>query len=108
MDYEVVMYSRTIPCPFVRSAKRVLEREHIPYREIFIDKDSAAEKRVIDWTGFKSVPTVIIARLGEDLPYEEPAPLTTNSPRGVDRGCMITEPGEVAFENWLRKHGFIK
>jgi glutaredoxin len=108
MEYELVMYSRTIPCPYVRTAKRVLERENIPYREIFIDKDPTAEQRVIQWTGFKSVPTIIVARPGEDLPYEDPAPLATPSPKGIDRGSMITEPGEVTFETWLRKHGFIK
>lgn len=108
MDYEIVMYSRFTPCPFVRTAKRVLDRENIPYREIYIDQDAAAEQRVINWTGFKSVPTIIVACLGEDLPYQEPEPLLTGSPRGVDRGTMITEPGEVTLENWLRKHGFMK
>ena len=108
MAYELVMYSRTIPCPFVRTAKRVLERENVPYREVYIDKDSAAEQRVIAWTGFKSVPTLVVANPGEDLPYAEPDPLTEPSPRGVDRGSMITEPGEITLEDWLRKHGFIK
>ncbi len=108
MDYEIVMYSRFTPCPFVRTAKRVLDRENIPYREIYIDQDAAAERRVIQWTGFKSVPTIIIARLGEDLPYQDPEPLVTDSPRGVDRGTMITEPGEITLETWLRKHGFLK
>ena len=108
MDYEIVMYSRFTPCPFVRTAKRVLDRENIPYREIYIDQDAAAEQRVIQWTGFKSVPTIVVARLGEDLPYLEPEPLLTDSPRGVDRGTMITEPGEVTLETWLRKHGFMK
>jgi len=107
MAYELVMYSRTRPCPFVRTAKRVLDRENIPYREIFIDQDPEAEQRVIAWTGFKSVPTIIVARPGEVLPYEEPEPLTAPSPRGIDRGSMITEPGEVTFEKWLRKHGFL-
>ena len=71
MAYELVMYSRTRSCPFVRTAKRVLDRENIPYREIFIDQDPEAEQRVIAWTGFKSVPTIIVARPGEVLPYEE-------------------------------------
>jgi glutaredoxin len=109
MDYELVMYSRTRTCPFVRTAKRVLDREGIAYREVLIDEDSAAEQRVIDWTGYKSVPTIIIVRLGEDLPYEDPAPLEAGtSPRGVDRGTMITEPGEMTLETWLKKHGFMK
>ncbi|MBN2303631.1 MAG: glutaredoxin family protein [Anaerolineae bacterium] len=107
MSYEVVMYTRTTPCPFVRTAKRVLERENVPYREVFINQDDNAKQRVIDWTGFQSVPTIIAANPGEDLPYENPAPLE-GSPRGIDRGSMITEPGEDQFEAWLKKHGFIE
>ncbi len=109
MEYELVMYSRTSSCPFVRTAKRVFERENVPYREIYIDQDPAAEQRVIAWTGFKSVPTIIAARPGEDLPFEEPAPLEAGaSPRSINRGSMITEPGETKLEDWLRQHGFIK
>lgn len=109
MAYEIVMYSRFSPCPYVRSAKRVLERERIPYRELYIDEDPAAKQRVIEWTGFQSVPTIILAQPGEILPYEEPQPLASGaSPKGIDRGTMITEPGEVQLENWLRRHGFMK
>lgn len=109
MDYEIVMYSRFSPCPFVRTAKRVLDRENIPYREIFIDQDAGAKQRVVTWTGFQSVPTIILARLGDILPCEEPAPLAPGaSPRGINRGSMITEPSETDLENWLRQHGFIK
>ncbi len=109
MGYELVMYSRTRACPYVRAAKRVLERVNVAYREIYIDEDSEAERRVEEWTGFRSVPTIIVANPGEDYPYEPPAPLPPGaSPKGVDRGSMITEPGEMVFEDWLRKHGFIK
>lgn len=108
MAYELVMYSRTSPCPYVRTAKRVLDREGIAYREIHIDTDPDAKQRVIDWTGFQSVPTIIIAAPGEDLPFEAPAPLDPGrSPKGIDRGSMITEPGEATLETWLRKHGFL-
>ncbi len=108
MAYEIVMYSRFSPCPYVRSAKRVLDRERIPYREIYIDEDPAAKQRVIEWTGFQSVPTIILAQPGEILPYEAPEPLAPGaSPKGIDRGPMITEPGEVQLENWLRRHGFM-
>ena len=102
------MYTRLAGCPYVRTAKRVFDRENIPYREIIIDDDETATQRVIDWTGFKSVPTIIVARPGEDLPFEDPAPLDGASPKGVDRGSMITEPGEIQLEEWLRKHGFLK
>ena len=108
MPFEIVMYSRFSPCPYVRSAKRVLEREGIAYREIFIDEDPAAKQRVIEWTGFQSVPTLILTQPGEIEPYAPPEPLAEGaSPKGIDRGTMITEPGEAQLERWLQKHGFI-
>lgn len=107
-EYELVMYTRTRPCPYVRAAKRVLERENVDYREIFIDQDDAARKRVETWTGFQSVPTLVVARRGEIVPYEDPVALEPGtSPKNIDRGTIITEPGEIKLENWLRKHGFI-
>lgn len=109
MEFELVMYSRFSPCPFVRTAKRVLERENISYREIYIDQDEAAKQRVITWTGFQSVPTIVVAHPGEDLPIEEPSYLAPGaSPRGINRGAMITEPSESQLEDWLRQHGFMK
>ncbi len=111
MDHEpreLVMYSRSTPCPFVNLAKRVLNERHIVYRELYIDKDKTNEQRVLNWTGFLSVPTLIVARPGEDLPCQEPAPLAKGtSPRGVNRGVMLTEPGEEQLVNWLRENGFI-
>jgi len=109
MEFELIMYSRFSPCPFVRTAKRVLERENIPYREIYIDQDETAKQRVMNWTGFQSVPTIVVSRIGEDLPCEEPSFLAPGaSPRGINRGAMITEPSESQFEDWLRQHGFMK
>ncbi len=106
--HELIMYARTTPCPFVTLAKRVLEAEHVPYRELFIDQDKALEDRVVKWTGFLSVPTLVVARPGEDLPYTEPAYLEKDaSPRGIDRGPMLTEPGEEQLIDWLRRHGFL-
>ena len=106
--YELVMYSRTTPCPFVSLAKRVLEAEGVGYRELFIDRDKIIEQRVLDWTGFLSVPTLIVARPGEDLPYADYSALPKDaSPRGVDRGPMITEPSEEQLTSWLRRYGFL-
>lgn len=108
-DKEIVMYGRSSFCPFQKIAYRVFEKHKLNVREIMTDKDPEAEERVLEWTGYKSVPTIIIVQPGEDLPYEDPAPLEKGtSPRGVDRGSMITEPGEVALTAWLRKHGFIE
>jgi glutaredoxin len=105
---ELVMYSRTTACPFVSLAKRVLDREKILYREIHIDVDHAAEQRVLQWTGFLSVPTLVIAQPGEVLPVQTPEPLLKGaSPRGVDRGPMITEPSEEQLVAWLRRFGLL-
>ncbi len=108
-DKELVMYSRSYGCPFITTAKRVLQDHDIPYREIMIDKDEQARKRVVNWTGFLSVPTMVIANIGEDLPYEEVALLPKgSSPRGIDRGAMLTEATAQQVEDWLEKHGFIE
>jgi glutaredoxin len=105
---DLVMYSRTTPCPFVTLARRVLNNEHVPYRELFIDQDKTIEQRVLNWTGFLSVPTLVVAVAGEDLPYEEPAPLPKSiSPRGINRGSMLTEPNEEQLLNWLIQHEFV-
>lgn len=105
---ELVMYSRTTPCPFVSLAKRVLDAQKVEYREVHIDQNKLYEQRVLTWTGFLSVPTLVVARPGEELPYSEPAPLPKDaSPRGINRGPMITEPSEDQLVNWLKEHGFL-
>lgn len=107
-EKELVVYTRTTYCPYQARASRVFEKYGLTPRQILIDEDQQAMVRVMDWTGFKSVPTILIANQGEDLPYETPEPLPRGaSPRGVDRGSMITEATEDELSAWLRKHGII-
>jgi glutaredoxin len=104
----LVMYSRSKPCPFVNTARYVLAKYQIPYDEIFIDQDASALERVLAWTGFQSVPTLIVAYPGDVLPIEPPSYLAPGaSPRGVDRGAMLTEPHTDELERWLIKHQFL-
>lgn len=108
MTKQLVMYSRTTGCPFITVAKRVLDDHALGYHEIFIDKDMDARRRVLEWTGFLSVPTLIVAEAGEVMPYQMPTPLAQGtSPRGINRGTMITEANIEQLENWLSQHGFI-
>jgi glutaredoxin len=108
MAKQLVMYSRTTGCPFITVAKRVLDDHALSYHEIFIDKDMEARHRVQEWTGFLSVPTLIVAEAGEVLPYAMPAPLPSGaSPRGINRGTMITEGNIEQLEVWLTQNGFI-
>ncbi len=106
---EIVMYSRSFGCPFVTVAKHVFADYGVSYREVFIDRDSDAKKRVVEWTGFQSVPTIIVADMGSDMPNAPFDPLPSGmSPRGIDRGAMITEPNFDELAAWLLKHGFIQ
>lgn len=109
MQKKLVMYTRRMGCPFVSIAKRVLAEHQVEYEEIFIDTDPVARKRVLDWTGFQSVPTLVVANPDSVIPIEKPASLPTgSSPQGIDRGCMITEPRAPQLEEWLRKNGFVE
>lgn len=106
---EIVMYSRTIGCPFVTLARRVLDDHGLPYREVFIDPDPEARQRVLRWTGFLSIPTLVITRPGSDLPITLPVNLPPGiSPRGINRGHLITEPDERELLDWLVQHGLLQ
>ena len=108
MDRELVMYTRTIGCPFVSIAKRVLGECGVPYREVFIDQDPVARDRVREWTGFLSVPTLVVVYPGGLMPISAPVPLPANtSPQGINRGSMITEPRDQQLLDWLQQNGLI-
>ncbi len=107
-DKTLIMYSRTIPCPDCFRARQLLEEHAIPFQEVMIDLDPDARALVEELTGFRAVPTLVVARPGEATPIVEPRPLEPGrSPRGIDRGPVITEPDMVALRRWLLGHGFI-
>jgi glutaredoxin len=107
-DKALIMYSRTIPCPDCERARHLLQSLSVPYQEVMIDQDAAAHGMVENLTGFDSVPTLVVTRPGEALPFPAPRPLEPGrSPRGVDRGTVITEPDMVSLEKWLQGHGFV-
>ena len=109
MKKELIMYSRTFGCPFISIAKKTLTECKVSFREIYIDKDEKARQYVLNWTGFLSVPTLVVANQGDDLPYEAPAYLAKGqSPRGIDRGSLITEASREELVRWLAQHGFIE
>lgn len=108
-DKQLIMYARSYGCPFVSTARQVLQAYHVPYQEIFIDRNEAERQKVVAWTGFESVPTLVIAHIGTTDPIEEPVPLPPgHSPRGIDRGYMLTEPSGAELKQWLLKHGLLQ
>lgn len=105
---EIVIYVRNVYCVSVALARDLMNRYNIPYREINIDEDPDVAARLKEWTHHYSVPTLIIANPGQDVPYTDfLARPTDRTIKGYDRGPMITEPNNRDLENWLYKHEFL-
>jgi len=108
VNRELVMYTRNRGCPYVSIARMVLARHAIPCREIDIDADPAAREWLLQTVGFLSVPTLVIAAPGQMTPATPPLPLPPgHSPRGVDRGSILTEPSAEQLTAWLARHGLL-
>ncbi len=108
MARQIVLYVRSEGCGHVRRTRRDLTEWNIPFREVNIDDNEAVAHRLEEWTGFRPVPTVVVANEGSDLPHEEPAGLTPGqSPRNVDRGSIISEPNTANLAVFLEHNGFI-
>lgn len=105
MSKRVVVYMSPW-CGTSQDTQRALNEWGLPATFINVKEDRAAAARVKTWVGFESVPTVVLAE-GDSLePFEPPAPLPAGvSPRGVDRGSMITEASRIQLRAWLVKHG---
>lgn len=104
----LLMYARTIPCPDVDRARQLLQDNAVEYRELLIDEDPAARSTVESLTGFRAVPTLVVTGPDSLEPLDTPRPLEPGrSPRGVDRGTVITEPDMVGLRAWLTRHGFL-
>jgi glutaredoxin len=105
-DKELVVYARKSYSRFQEKAYTVLAQLGVPYREILIDNDPEAAERVESWTGFQSVPTLVVTRPGENMPAHDPAPVLEPAARGLDRGSLISEPYEDELRCWLERNGF--
>jgi glutaredoxin len=93
-------------CSNCLDTQDALREWQVSYTGIDVKKDKAAAGRVRAWTGFESVPTLIIADEDSVEPGQPPAPLAAGaSPRGIDRGSMLTEPNRSELRAWLIKHG---
>ena len=107
MSKRVVVYMSPW-CYTSKDTQSALNEWGVPATFINIKEDHAAAARVRGWVGFESVPTIVIAE-GESVePFETPAPLAAgSSPRGVDRGSMMTEAPRTQLRAWLVKHEFL-
>lgn len=95
-------------CYNSQDTQRALDEWGVSAQFINIKEDRAAAARIKGWVGFESVPTVIIADGDSVEPFEPPAPLAKGaSPRGIDRGSLITEPNRNQLRAWLVGHGIL-
>jgi len=108
MALTLVFVNRTSGCPLSTLAHRVLDDYGVSYTERYYDTDPNVKARLIEWTGFLSVPTLYVADADIDRPATPPMPLEAGaSPRGIDRGSMLTEPSADQLLAWLQKHGLV-
>ncbi len=107
MARQVVVYMSPW-CSSSKDAQSALAEWGVPATFVNIKEDRAAAARVRGWVGFESVPTIVIADEGSVEPYEAPEPLAAGrSPRGIDRGSLITEATRPQLRDWLIKHGVL-
>jgi glutaredoxin len=107
MSKRVVVYMSPW-CSSSADTQRALTEWRVPATFVNIKEDRSAATRVKTWVGFESVPTVVIAEENSLEPYEQPAALAPGaSPRGVDRGSMLTEANRPQLRAWLVKHGIL-
>jgi len=104
MSKRVIVYMSPW-CYTSKDTQSALTEWDVPTTYINIKEVPAAAARVRGWVGFESVPTIIIAEGDSVEPFEPPAPLAAgSSPRGVDRGSLITEATRNQLRAWLVKH----
>jgi len=107
MSRQVVVYMSPW-CSSSSDTQRALKEWDVPATFVNIKEDRAAATRLRGWVGFESVPTVVLAEEGSLEPCDPPAPLSTgSSPRGVDRGSLITEATRVQLRAWLVRQGLL-
>jgi glutaredoxin len=107
MSREVVVYMSPW-CSSSADTQRALKEWGVPARFVNIKEDRTAANRLREMVGFESVPTVVVCDEGGVEPCEPPAALPKgSSPRGVDRGSIITEASRVQLRTWLVKQGFL-
>jgi glutaredoxin len=108
MTQTLVFVNRSIGCPLSTLARRILEDHAVDYLERWYDTEPDVKSRLLQWTGFLSVPTLYVAGDNTNEPVEPPEPLDRGaSPRGIDRGSMLTEPSADQLLAWLVRHGFV-
>jgi glutaredoxin len=108
MSRQVVVYMSPW-CSSSSDTQRALKEWGVPATFINVKEDRSAASRLREMVGFESVPTVVLVETGCVEPCEPPTPLPKGtSPRGVDRGSLITEATRVQLRSWLVKQGVIQ
>jgi len=85
---------------------RWLATHQVDYVAFDINVDAEAHRKVVEWTGHQSVPTLVIAPDDGVDPVRAPDALPPGrGPRGIDRGTMLTEPASGQVDAFLERNG---
>jgi glutaredoxin len=107
MSKQLVVYMSPW-CGSSSDTQRALSEWGVPAKFVNIKEDRDAAARLRGWVGFESVPTVLLVDEGSVEPCCPPEPLAKGmSPRGVDRGSLITEASRIQLRTWLIKNGIL-
>jgi glutaredoxin len=107
MSKNVIVYMSPW-CGSSSDTQRALNEWGVTAHFVNIKEDRDAAARLRGWVGFESVPTVVLSEEGSVDPCCPPEPLAKGaSPRGVDRGSLITEASRVQLREWLIKKGVL-
>ncbi|MFQ5576756.1 MAG: glutaredoxin family protein [Anaerolineae bacterium] len=99
MTHEIIIYSRAGYNSYTALARDLLTRYRIPFKEINITANPAAE-RLTAWAGEVDTPALVVAAPGAALPAGPP-------PRRDSPGPLICRPANYQLENWLHRYGFL-
>jgi len=58
---EVKVYSKS-HCPYCVKAKQLLKSKNVPFQEIDLTNDSATQDKLVQETGWQTVPMIFIGR----------------------------------------------
>jgi hypothetical protein len=108
MDKELVLYRNSDTHDSIARIIEVIHSFGLDFREVLVDRDPEALGHLLYWTGKSSVPAVIAARPGGNLPYTPPQPATRHRPQDqVDLGSLIAGPDPKQLEDWLIRQRFV-
>lgn len=105
--HDLVIYGRSSFCADLVHGKEWLRAWGIPYRQLNIDLDERAARRLDAWLETRTIPTYVVAERGQIDPIAPPTEVDPSHLRNADRGSMLHEADESGLRTWLVRNNFL-